>query len=217
MAIWTVKMAETWWDASFTHFGMFPRDWKHLYGIVTMPFLHKDFGHLYANSFGVFVLTMALFQFYEKVAWRVILHSVLWGGVMVWIIARPAYHIGASGLIYSLTAFLFLSGILRRDRASVGVMLIVAFLYGGAIWGVFPIHPGISWEGHLCGAIVGCLLAVRYRRVDPPPRDESEDEDEVDVRIDPDEVDDVYQDSYARVDEDDDDHFRDQMYRRGYR
>jgi len=200
LVIWSVKIAEYLLEARFFTWGLFPRDWSGLIGILTMPFLHKDFPHLYANTFGVFVLGMGLFQFYEKVAVRVLLHSALWGGLLLWLFGRPSYHIGASGVIYSLSAFLFLAGVLRRDRSSIGAALVVSLLFGGSIWGVLPIHPGVSWEGHLFGAIVGCILAYSYRGIDLPPKEVNNDEDSVFTSINPDDVDDVYRDPLEEAD-----------------
>lgn len=230
LVIWTVKIYETLAGHSLSNYGLYPRDPEKLYGIVTMVFLHKDFPHLYANSTGLLMLGVALYQFYPRVANRVMLYGALLAGVMTWCFGRASFHIGASGLLYVLTAYLFFSGILRRDRASVGIMLITAFLYGSAIWGVLPIHPGISWEGHLSGGIAGFLLAVRYRKVDLPPKEIAEEEDARGRRFDPDRVRDVYRDPYGAPDYDDDYqdayddpdepydeyddtlHFQDQMY-----
>jgi len=219
--IWTVKIVEVSNGISLSRYGMLPRDPTHLPGILTMPMLHVDYEHLYANSVGVFILAMGLFAFYERVALRVLLHSWIWGGLLVWITARPNYHIGASGLVYSMIAFLVVSGVLRRDRASIGMMLITSLLYGSAVWGVLPIHPGISWEGHLCGAIAGAGLAWRYRKVDLPIEPETVSEEGDSARyIDPDAVDDVYRDPNAITEtwadeEGDDLHFEDQMYENG--
>ena len=167
-AIWSVKIVETFWGLSLYQWGMYPRTLKGLLGIATMPFLHADFQHLYSNSFALLVLGLGLFHFYERVAKRVLAYSTILAGGLVWLLARPVYHIGASGIVYSLSAFLFLSGVLRRDRRSMGAALVVALLYGGAVWGVLPFYPQISWEGHLFGAVAGCYLALIYRNVDRP-------------------------------------------------
>jgi membrane associated rhomboid family serine protease len=84
-------------------------------------------------------------------------------------IGRPSLHFGASGLIYGLLAYVFLSGILRRDMRSVSVSLLIGFLYGSMVWGVLPIRPHMSWELHLAGALIGILLAFVYRRWDRIP------------------------------------------------
>ena len=72
-----------------------------------------------------------------------------------------------SGVIYALSGFLFVSGVLRKYRPLQGISLFVAFVYGSLIWGIFPMEAHISWEGHLSGLIVGVILALIYRRRGP--------------------------------------------------
>jgi len=136
--IWTVRIVENQANLSLTHWGLFPRTASGLLGILTMPFLHADEEHLISNSTAFFILGLGLLHFYAKVACRVLLLSWLVGGFLVWLLARPSFHVGLSGIIYSLSAFLFFSGVLRRDRRSVGAALIVAMLYGASVWGVLP-------------------------------------------------------------------------------
>ena len=85
-------------------------------------------------------------------------------GVMTWLIGRPSWHIGASGLIYMLVAFIFFKGVQSRIYPLVAVALTVVFLYGGLFWYLFPLDPKISWEGHSAGFIVGIFLAFLFRR-----------------------------------------------------
>ena len=93
----------------------------------------------------------------------------LGSGLLAWLIGRPSLHFGASGFIYGLLAYVFFSGILRRDMRSISVSLLVSFLYGSMIWGVLPIRPHMSWELHLSGALIGVLLAFLYRKWDTVP------------------------------------------------
>ena len=172
----TVYTADAWWYLDLKQWGIQPRTLKGLVGILTMPFLHGDFDHLASNSFALVVLGMCLLHFYPRCAFPVALNVVFWGGLLVWCFARPANHIGASGLTYGMSAFLFLSGVIRRNRVSAGPALIVALLYGGTVWGIFPIQVGVSWEGHLFGAMVGCYLSLLYRDRDLPPEPPEEPE-----------------------------------------
>ena len=108
---------------------------------------------------------------------------VIWlgSGLLAWIIGRPSLHFGASGFVYGLLAYVFISGILRLDMRSVAVSVMVWFLYGSMIWGVLPVRPNMSWELHLSGAILGVALAIVYRRWDitPVKRYSWEDDDSV--------------------------------------
>jgi membrane associated rhomboid family serine protease len=105
----------------------------------------------------------------------------LGSGAFAWVIGRPSFHYGASGLVYGLLAFVFVSGVLRRDMRSVAVSLMVWFLYGTMIWGVLPIRPHMSWELHLGGAVMGVIAAFLFRNWDRPPvvRYDWEDDDSV--------------------------------------
>lgn len=175
--IWSIKIWETHGGRSLVEWGMRPRSPRGLLGVLTMPLLHKDFAHLYSNSVAVLTLGLPLLYFYPRMALKVIAGVWLWGGLLVWLLARPSFHIGASGLVYGIASFLFFSGIIRRDRGSLGPALIVALLYGGAVWGILPIERGISWEGHLFGALTGLGFAILYRNVDRPVVDDWPEED----------------------------------------
>jgi hypothetical protein len=97
----------------------------------------------------------------------------IWGllfvtsGLGLWLFATGGNHIGASGLIYALAAFLFVSGVVRDSKLLLRVSLVVAFLYGGMVWWMLPIDGHISWEGHLSGAVSGLAIAVFYRATGP--------------------------------------------------
>jgi membrane associated rhomboid family serine protease len=110
------------------------------------------------------VLSSALFYFYRPVAAKVF--GLIWitTGICVWIAGRHAYHIGASGIIYGLASFLFFSGIFRRNIKLMAISLLIIFLYGSMIWGVFPFVAEISWESHLFGGLSGLAFARVYSR-----------------------------------------------------
>jgi len=170
LVMWIIKSIEVLWGLSFSHFGLYPLKWSGSIGIITMPFLHSDWNHLISNTFPFLVLTTMLFLFYKELAWKILIWITLLTGTWLWLGAREAFHIGASGVVYGLAAFLFFSGILRKNRKLMTLTLIVAFLYGGLIWGFFPEffpQKNISWEGHLLGFISGLLMAVYYRNDGP--------------------------------------------------
>lgn len=179
IAMWMVKITETILGQQFTQFGVLPRNWNGLLGIITSPMIHADFNHLIANSTSFLILSTALFFFYRKVALRIFILNYLMAGFFLWLGGREAYHIGASGVIYGLAAFLLLSGILNRDLRLLTISLVVVFLYGSMIWGIFPLFPEISWDGHLMGAASGAILASLYYKQGPPvPIYEPETDDE---------------------------------------
>ena len=151
-----------------TYFGNKPRTVEGLLGLVTMPFLHANWSHLINNTLPLFLTTVALFGNYPKVAKRILVFATLLTGTLVWIFARGVNHIGASGLFYALLSYLFVSGFLKKDLQSMGISLIIAFLYGYMIWGIFPGQAGISWESHMFGLLTGIFLAWNTKDIDRP-------------------------------------------------
>lgn len=170
LLLWIVFWADSSFMLGLYEYGILPRHPEGLLGILSSPFIHGSLTHLSNNSIPLLMLGMGLFYFYPRIAGIVILVSWLLSGLIVWVIGRENYHIGASGLIYSWAAFIFLSGLLRRQPQLLALSLLVVFLYGSLVWGVFPLKDGVSWEAHLAGGISGFLLAIRYRKMGPRPR-----------------------------------------------
>ena len=161
--IWFVYWLEIQLQWNFNKHGVYPREILGLKGIFFSPFIHSDTSHLFNNSVPLFVLGSGLFYFYRKVAVKVLIIGGGFTGLLTWMIGRPSYHIGASGIVYLLFSFIFFSGIIKKHYRLVAMSLITIFLYGSMIWFVLPIKEGMSWEGHLSGFIIGILLAMLYR------------------------------------------------------
>lgn len=167
VTLWVIEISEQVLGINLYNLGVYPRTLKGLLGIVLMPFIHSDFKHLLSNSIPLVVMGGGIIYFYRSLSYKVF--AIIWivSGICVWIGGRPSYHIGASGIVYGLAAFLFFSGAIRRDPRLAAISLVIVFLYGGMIWGVFPIWPSISWEGHLFGGIAGLACAIGYRHEGP--------------------------------------------------
>lgn len=165
--MWFVYWVEIRFDLNFTNLGVYPRTGKGLIGVLTGPFIHGDTKHLFNNSIPVFVLLLALFYFYEAIAFKVLLWGALLTGIGTWLIGKQAFHIGMSGVVYLLFGFIFFSGVIRKHFRLIAVSLGVIFLYGSMFWYVFPIKNGISWEGHLSGLLVGVSFAWFFRKLGP--------------------------------------------------
>ncbi|MDR0941611.1 MAG: rhomboid family intramembrane serine protease [Bacteroidales bacterium] len=182
--LWVVFAVEHSFAFDFRHAGILPRTAEGLWGIVCSPFLHADAKHLLSNSIPLMVLGWCLLYFYRDLGYKVFPLLWLLSGILTWCIGRNSWHIGASGLTYSLAFFLFFSGILRHHIPLMAVSLIVVFLYGSIVWAMFPIaevvDATISWEGHLSGAISGLCCALLFRKQGPQkpivPDDEEEDD-----------------------------------------
>lgn len=162
-SLWIVYWVELRFDFNFNEHGLLPRTISGLQGILFSPFIHSGIEHLYNNSLPLFILLAALFYFYKSLRYKVLLWGLLFTGIITWIIGRDSFHIGASGLVYMLTSFLFFKGIWSKNYRLIALSLIVVFLYGSMVWGIFPQKERISWEGHLAGLLTGILLALIFK------------------------------------------------------
>ena len=180
--IWSVKIFEIVFDYDFTEYGVLPRKFNGLIGILFSPLIHSDVNHLLSNSLPVIILCLLIFNFYSQIAKKIFIYLYFISGLWLWCIGRESFHIGASGLIYAMASFLFFSGILRKNSQLSAVALLVIFIYGGLFWGLFPIHKNVSWEGHLTGFIAGILVSFIFRK-DGPKRKKYNWEIEEDLEV----------------------------------
>ena len=163
-----VKILEEYFQFSLEKYGVFPRSIEGILGIITSPSIHGDWKHVFNNSVPLLVLGTSLRYFYRDISKEVFFWSWFISGLWLWAIGRPSFHIGASGIVYALAAFLFFSGLIRKHTRLMAVSFIVVFLYGSMVWGIFPIKEHISWEGHLSGGLAGIILAWWFRLEGPP-------------------------------------------------
>ncbi len=161
LTLWLVFWCELQFQHNLSHFGIYPREVYGLKGILFSPFLHSDIEHLTNNSIALLVLLPILRYFYKEQSFIVLFLGILFSGLGTWLLGRPSYHIGASGLIYALVSFIFFKGIFTKYYRLVALSFTIVILYGGSVWYMFPnVKEGISWEGHLAGFIVGLALAL---------------------------------------------------------
>lgn len=137
--LFLLKIVEVGMDWDFSHMGIYPLEKRGITGILTHPLIHSGFSHLLANTLPLFFLSWCLFYFYRGIAGRIFMIIWIGAGLLTFIIGKPGWHIGASGLIYGLAFFLFFSGILRKYVPLIAISLLVTFLYGGIIWHMFPL------------------------------------------------------------------------------
>ena len=167
--IWAIKIVEVICGFDFRSYGVLPGDVAGLVGIATAPLIHGSWSHLASNSPPLIVLTTSLLYGYPRAA-KIAIPAILIGaGLGVWLFARATYHIGASGLTFGMMFFIFTIGALRWDRRAIALSMLVFFLYGSMIWGIFPRDPRISFEMHFFGALSGVCLAFALKRLDPAP------------------------------------------------
>jgi membrane associated rhomboid family serine protease len=163
-AIWAVFLLSLAFPG-LDQFGVVPRRIVGLVGIPAMPFLHANLDHLLSNTIPLVILLILLAGSRAE-SWEVIATIIVLGGGLLWMFGRPAIHIGASGLISGLTAFLTLSGLMEQRLIPLLIALVVGFLYGGSLLaGIIPrVASQISWDGHLCGAVAGAIVAFALTR-----------------------------------------------------
>ncbi len=164
LIIWAIHIFQFIFGLRWGFLGVYPRSFSGLKGIFTSPFIHGDFSHLFNNTIPFFVLATMTLYFYKKVAIRSILMIYLLTGLSVWLIARQTYHIGLSGVVFGLFAFVLGNGIFRRNIRSIVLALIVFLLYSGMLVGLFPTEEGVSWESHASGFVIGLFTAYFYKR-----------------------------------------------------
>jgi membrane associated rhomboid family serine protease len=158
------------WGLELERFGVRPREWSGLPGILLAPLLHSGLAHLVANSVPLAVLGTTMLHLYPVAALRLLPAIYLLPGALVWLFGNAGVHVGSSGVVYGLLAYIFVAGVIRRDRRALAAAMLVAFLYGAMIWGVLPIRHGVSWETHLAAAVIGAVYALLLRNADPAPR-----------------------------------------------
>jgi membrane associated rhomboid family serine protease len=177
--IWLFDAVQWALDLEPDAYGIRPRELAGLTGILFAPLVHSGFAHLAANSPPLVVVGAAMLFLYPNSALRV-LPAVYFGpGLVVWVAGRDSVHLGASGLVYGLVAYVLAAGLLRRDRRAIAASLAVYFMYGSLAWGLLPTQSGVSWETHLAATLIAVALAVALRRLDVPPRKRYVWEDEV--------------------------------------
>lgn len=181
--IWVVHIVSVIFHLDLRRLGVYPHHIEGLPGILTAPLIHGSWEHLFFNSVSFLMMGTVLFLFYPRIALRSIIWLYLLSGLGIWITGQPdSFHIGASGVVYGMVSLVFWSGIFRRNVKSIILALIVLMIYAGLFEGIFPGQEGISWEGHLLGAIAGIFLAWVYRHrieadeVKPPVEDEEPEE-----------------------------------------
>jgi membrane associated rhomboid family serine protease len=186
--LWCIKSSEILFHIDLSWLGVRPLHWQGLLGILTAPLVHGSLEHLFNNTLPLLILGSVLLYGYPKSRFRVIGLVWLVSGLGVWLFAREATHIGASGLAHGMFFFLFVVSIFRRDKSSVAIMMIAFLMYGGMTMTIFPREEGISFEYHFFGAVAGALAALLWREKDPKPVEkkyswEGQDDEQEDVNI----------------------------------
>jgi len=142
---------------------IYPRDLSQWYGVFTGHFIHASWNHLLSNITPLFVSLTMIFFFYRSIGWAVYFMIWIITGFAVFMFARSNSHLGASGLVYGLIAFVFFSGVFRRNAKSIVLMIIMTVMYGSYTAGFLPLDEKVSFESHIFGALAGLWTAFVFR------------------------------------------------------
>ncbi|MDO5032986.1 rhomboid family intramembrane serine protease [Corynebacterium sp.] len=166
---WTVQIINAvFFGGQLANYGIRPLDFNGIWGIFTAPLLHANFEHLMGNSVPGAIFCFLIGLSGRKVWWEVTITTVLVGGMGTWLLGGPqTSHIGASSLVYGWLAYLIVRGIFNRSFVQTALGVVLGFAYSGLVWGVLPIYEGVSWQGHLFGAIGGILAGMTITSDDP--------------------------------------------------
>ena len=155
-AIWIVQLANMAMKYRLNaRLGLRPRDMKGLIGILTMPLLHGNVAHASANSYPLITLGALMGLSDETNLVAATGFIILAGGVAVWLFARSALHVGASGLVFGWFGYLLIRAWVAGDFQSFVIAAAVAGSYWTLVFGMLPRRGRVSWEAHLFGALAG--------------------------------------------------------------
>jgi membrane associated rhomboid family serine protease len=169
LLLWGLKLYELVLGVNLYQLGVYPRAQSGLLGIVTAPLIHGSWQHVIGNTLPIVLLGSMLIYGYPKSRFWAISGIWLLSGAGVWLFARQSYHFGASGLAHGMFFYLFVGGILRRDKRSAALLMLAFYLYGGMLLTILPRDPTVSFESHLFGAMAGAVCAYAFRNWDPKP------------------------------------------------
>lgn len=165
--IWWLKLCEIMLGWNLHQLGVYPQTPTGLIGIITGPIIHGSWQHVIGNTLPLLLLGSILIYGYPKSRWWALAIIWLLSGLGVWLFARGSYHFGASGLTHGMFFYLFIGGILRRDKRSIVLLMVAFFMYGSMLLTIFPREPSTSYEYHFFGAVGGTLSALIFRHWDP--------------------------------------------------
>jgi membrane associated rhomboid family serine protease len=159
--LWLIEILDAVWSRDLDAYGVRPRDDEGLVGVALAPVLHGGWDHLSGNT--VPVLVLAFLVLVGGTGRGLAATAVIWlvGGLGVWLTApASSIHLGASVLVFGWLVYLMVRGVFTRSAGEIILGIVLFLAYGGLLLGVLPGQPGVSWQGHLFGAVGGALAAA---------------------------------------------------------
>ncbi|MGF1682448.1 rhomboid family intramembrane serine protease [Photobacterium minamisatsumaniensis] len=157
-------------SGTLSRYGLFPRQYTHAFGLVTYPYIHGSWAHLISNIVSFSVLAFLTSR--SGLSRLIAVYMICWvgSGIGVWLFGRPHYHVGLSGIIYGIWAYLLTYAVMYRSIKSIVIAVLVMFIYGSMVWGFIPVNQWVSYESHLFGAISGMLAGYIFAKRDKKKR-----------------------------------------------
>ncbi|KAA3615678.1 MAG: rhomboid family intramembrane serine protease [Calditrichaeota bacterium] len=159
LAIWLIEIVNLILGHQFYVWGILPRDFDSLPGIILHPFIHGSLQHTILNTIPFIVLGSFVALEGKAAFIKITVQIVLIGGLLLWLFGRSSYHVGASLLIFGYFGFLLSLAFYKKTISSIVIAGVTIFMYGGLIYGIVPMDNQVSWEGHLFGLIAGVFGA----------------------------------------------------------
>ena len=153
--IWIVEIVNLFLGHRLVSWGILPRSFSGLIGIPLAPLLHAGFWHAVSNTVPLLILGSLTLAGGKKMFWETTVNVTLLSGALVWLFAREAYHVGASGLVFGYFGVILARAYIDRSITTIAIAIVTVMAYGGLIWGILPLRSYVSYESHLFGLIAG--------------------------------------------------------------
>jgi len=166
--IWVVEVVNMFLGHRLVSFGILPRSFTGLIGIPLAPLLHNGFWHAVSNTVPLLILGALTLAGGKRMFWETTLNVTLVSGALVWIFAREAYHVGASGLVFGYFGVILARAYIERSIIAIAIAIVTIIAYGGLLWGILPLRSQVSFESHLFGLIAGFVVVWLDRKFGKP-------------------------------------------------
>lgn len=163
--IWVVELTNIALGHRLASWGILPRSWGGLIGIPLAPFIHGGVWHAVSNTLPFLILGSLVMAGGRRLFWETTVNVTILTGLLVWLFARDAYHVGASGVVFGFFGVIMGRAYFQRSPLAIAIALVTAITYGGLIWGVLPLRSYISFESHLFGLVAGVTIVWLERRL----------------------------------------------------
>ena len=162
--IWIVEVVNLLLGHRLVSWGILPRSLTGLIGIPLAPMLHNGFWHAVSNTVPLLILGALTLAGGKRRFWETTVNVTLLSGALVWLFAREAHHVGASGLVFGYFGVILARAYIERSITAIAISIVTVMAYGGLIFGILPLRSYVSFESHLFGLIAGFAVVWLDRK-----------------------------------------------------